>query len=108
MHAPLGHFLPHGHRSKGACGDDWSTTLARGGARVTTGGHRDTNHDVLWDLDLLTADDVCALLKVKKSWLYDTVEAGAIEVIRLGKQLRFQPSAISAYLAARAQRQKSA
>jgi excisionase family DNA binding protein len=42
---------------------------------------------------------VCSLLKVKKSWLYDTVEAGGIEVIRLGKQLRFQPSAISAYLA---------
>jgi excisionase family DNA binding protein len=55
----------------------------------------------------LTADDACALLKVKKSWLYDTVEAGAIEVIRLGKQLRFQPSAISAYLAERARSQKA-
>lgn len=55
--------------------------------------------DTLRHLDLLTAEDVCALLKVKKSWLYDTVEAGAIEVIRLGKQLRFQPAAISAYLA---------
>jgi excisionase family DNA binding protein len=51
-----------------------------------------------WDLDLLTPDDVCALLKVKKSWLYDTVENGAIEVIRLGKQLRFRPSALVRYL----------
>ena len=51
-----------------------------------------------WDLDLLTPDDVCALLKVKKSWLYDTVETGAIEVIRLGKQLRFRPSALIQYL----------
>jgi excisionase family DNA binding protein len=51
-----------------------------------------------WDLDLLTPDDVCALLKVKKSWLYDTVETGAIEVIRLGKQLRFRPSALIRYL----------
>ncbi len=51
-----------------------------------------------WDLDLLTPDDVCALLKVKKSWLYDTVESGAIEVIRLGKQLRFRPSALMHYL----------
>jgi excisionase family DNA binding protein len=50
------------------------------------------------DLGLLTPDDVCALLKVKKSWLYDTVEAGAIEVIRLGKQLRFRPSALVRYL----------
>ena len=51
-----------------------------------------------WDLDLLTPDDVCALLKVKKSWLYDAVEDGAIETIRLGKQLRFRPSALVRYL----------
>jgi excisionase family DNA binding protein len=51
-----------------------------------------------WDLDLLTPDDVCALLKVKKSWLYDAVENGALEAIRLGKQLRFRPSALIRYL----------
>jgi excisionase family DNA binding protein len=50
------------------------------------------------DLDLLTPDDVCTLLKVKKSWLYDTVESGAIEAVRLGKQLRFRPSALARYL----------
>ena len=50
------------------------------------------------DLDLLTPDDVCALLKVKKSWLYDTVENGALEAIKLGKQLRFRPSALVRYL----------
>ena len=55
-----------------------------------------------WDLDLLTPDDVCALLKVKKSWLYDTVENGALEAIRLGKQLRFRPSALDRYLRERA------
>ncbi len=54
--------------------------------------------DPYWDLDLLTPDDVCALLKVKKSWLYDAVEDGAIEAIRLGKQLRFRPSALVRYL----------
>jgi excisionase family DNA binding protein len=51
-----------------------------------------------WDLDLLTPDDVCALLKVKKSWLYDAVENDALEAIRLGKQLRFRPSALIRYL----------
>jgi excisionase family DNA binding protein len=51
-----------------------------------------------WDLDLLTPDDVCALLKVKKSWLYDVVENGALEAVRLGKQLRFRPSALIRYL----------
>jgi len=55
-----------------------------------------------WDLDLLTPDDVCALLKIKKSWLYDAVENGALEAIRLGKQLRFRPSALIRYLDARA------
>lgn len=61
-------------------------------------GLPDSAGGVRWDLDLLTPDDVCALLKVKKSWLYDTVETGAIEVIRLGKQLRFRPSALTRYL----------
>jgi excisionase family DNA binding protein len=54
--------------------------------------------DPHWDLDLLTPDNVCALLKVKKSWLYDAVENGALEAIRLGKQLRFRPSALDRYL----------
>jgi excisionase family DNA binding protein len=55
-------------------------------------------------LDLLTPDDVCALLKVKKSWLYDAVESGALETVRLGKQLRFRPSAVARYLEVRAVR----
>ena len=62
----------------------------------------DSAHGAHWDLDLLTPDDVCALLKVKKSWLYDAVEDGSIETIRLGKQLRFRPSAIVRYLEERA------
>ena len=52
----------------------------------------------LRDLDLLTPDDVCTLLKVKKSWIYDEVEAGRLEAVRLGKQLRFRPSDLARYL----------
>lgn len=63
--------------------------------------------DPLRDLRLLTVDDVCSLLRVKKSWLYDTVESGAIEVVRLGKQLRFQPSAVADYLTQRARHSKT-
>ena len=63
-----------------------------------TAGRPVRPQDPYWDLDLLTPDDVCALLKVKKSWLYDTVENGALEAIRLGKQLRFRPSALVRYL----------
>ena len=69
---------------------------------IHANGRLGTAYGAHWDLDLLTPDDVCALLKVKKSWLYDTVESGAIEVIRLGKQLRFRPSAIIRYLEDRA------
>jgi excisionase family DNA binding protein len=39
-----------------------------------------------------------SLLKVKKSWIYDEVEAGRLEPLRLGKQLRFRPSEIARYL----------
>ena len=56
----------------------------------------------LRDLDLLTPDDLCTLLKVKKSWIYDEVEAGRLEVLRLGKQLRFRPSELAHYLDERA------
>ena len=49
-------------------------------------------------LRLLDADDVCRLWKVRKSWLYDAVESGTIPVVRLGKQLRFRPADIAAYL----------
>ena len=62
------------------------------------GGRPVSPQSPYWDLDLLTPDDVCALLKVKKSWLYDAVENGALEAIRLGKQLRFRPSALVRYL----------
>ena len=61
-------------------------------------GGPDPTQSAYWDLDLLTPDDVCALLKVKKSWLYDAVEDGTLEAIRRGKQLRFRPSALIRYL----------
>jgi excisionase family DNA binding protein len=55
---------------------------------------------------LLTADDVCTLLKVKRNCLYDTIESEAIEATRLGKQLRFRPLTIASYLIERAQAEK--
>lgn len=50
-------------------------------------------------LSLLTPDQVCELLQVKKDWLYDHVEKGRIKAVRLGtRQLRFRPADIEAYL----------
>ena len=55
---------------------------------------------------MLTAEDVCTLLQVKRNWFYDTVESEAVEAIRLGKQLRFALSAMASYLIERAQAEK--
>ena len=77
-----------------------ASNLSRGERHAN--GQPDPVQSAYWDLDLLTPDDVCALLKVKKSWLYDAIEDGAIEAIRLGKQLRFRPSALIRYLDERA------
>lgn len=73
-------------------------TINEGRGRNHADRRPDQAQGAHWDLDLLTPDDVCALLKVKKSWLYDAVETGAVEAIRLGKQLRFRPSALIHYL----------
>ena len=51
---------------------------------------------------LLTVDEASALVKVKKSWVYDSVENGMLSSIRLGKQLRFRPSDLARYLDGRA------
>ena len=67
------------------------------GRGIQADGRPDPAQNPHRDLDLLTPDDVCALLKVEKSWLYDAVENGAIEAIRLGKQLWFRPSALIRY-----------
>jgi len=50
------------------------------------------------DLELLTPDQLCELLQVKKSWLYDQVERGKLPCLRLGKQLRFRHADIHRYL----------
>lgn len=50
------------------------------------------------ELALLTPDQLCSLLQVKKSWLYDQVERGALPCLRLGRQLRFRQSDVIRYL----------
>ena len=54
--------------------------------------------------ELLTVDEVAALLKVSKSWVYEhTRSAGRsrsdrLPHIKLGKYVRFHPQALQAYL----------
>lgn len=47
---------------------------------------------------LLSVDQLCELWGVKKSWIYDEVEAKRLPVVRLGRQLRFRRSALEEYL----------
>jgi excisionase family DNA binding protein len=53
------------------------------------------------EIDLLTVDEVCALFKVTKDWVYDEVEAERLPHVRLGrKHLRFIRSDLQQYLTA--------
>jgi excisionase family DNA binding protein len=49
---------------------------------------------------LLTPDEVCALLKVRKEWLYTQVQRHRLPVVRInGRTLRFKTSDVQAYIA---------
>ena len=54
--------------------------------------------------ELLTVEDVAALLKVSPSWVYEhtrsrgTPRAERLPHIRIGKYVRFEPGAIRAFL----------
>ncbi len=57
------------------------------------------------DLDhLLTVDEVAALLKVSRSWVYQhsrskhTARSDRLPHIKIGKYVRFEPSAVRAFL----------
>jgi len=51
------------------------------------------------ELDLLEVDDVVALLKVTRNWVYAEVGAGRLPALRLGpKYLRFSREDIREYL----------
>jgi excisionase family DNA binding protein len=49
-------------------------------------------------LRLLTVDQLCALLQVKPSWVYDSVAAGHLPTVRVGRHLRFRAIEIDAWL----------
>ncbi len=54
--------------------------------------------------ELLTVEDVAALLKVSKSWVYEHVRpgvAGRLPAVKLGKYVRFDRGDIRAYLNAK-------
>jgi excisionase family DNA binding protein len=53
------------------------------------------SNDSLW-----SATDVARYLKVSRSWVYHRAEAGLLPYLRVGGLLRFDPSAIRAFVRA--------
>jgi len=48
---------------------------------------------------LLTIDELCELLQVKKSWIYTQLRDGNIPYLRLGKHLTFYQPEIEKWIA---------
>ena len=55
--------------------------------------------------ELLTVDEVAALLKVSKSWVYEhtrkrgTPRSGRLPHVKVGKYVRFEPRAVREFVA---------
>lgn len=56
-----------------------------------TQGHNDQDQ-------LLTADDVAALMRVTRAWVYSETRRNALPHLRLGRYVRYRRSAIEAWM----------
>ena len=81
-------------------------SLKRGAIGVV-GDHSGTDRSMEGhELDeLLTVDEVAALLKVSKSWVYEhtrkrgTPRSGRLPHVKVGKYVRFEPRAVREFVA---------
>lgn len=48
--------------------------------------------------ELLRIEDVAALLRMSKFWIYRRVESGELPALKLGRALRFDPAAVEKWL----------
>ena len=68
---------------------------------LTAAPHIDTARDFL---ELLTVDDVAALLKVSKSWVYEHTRSRSaprterLPHVKIGKYVRFDPRLVRAFI----------
>lgn len=58
-----------------------------------------TTRDTHPTLALLTIKEVATLLQVHPDWVYDQVNEGKMPATRLGRNIRFRPADLDAYLA---------
>ncbi|WP_426751768.1 helix-turn-helix transcriptional regulator [Myxococcus sp. Y35] len=64
-------------------------SVVRGGASSAS----TTSDECLW-----TLDEVCAYLKMGKTWVRTRVAAGTFPVVRLGAAVRFRPAEVREWL----------
>ncbi len=80
------------------------TTLdARRPVRTSQAPGPEPSHDSMYSFDpleLLTPDEVCALLKMKRTWFYAEVARGALQPLKLGRSTRVRRCDLEAYLTA--------
>ena len=80
----------------------WTSTGNSDGAKAMNPESIFSNHKGEQSLDeLLTVEEVAALLKVPKSWIYGkTRQRGSARLpyVKLGKYLRFEEQAVRAFL----------
>jgi excisionase family DNA binding protein len=48
--------------------------------------------------DLLTADEVAAMLRMKRAWVYAETRRGSLPHVRLGRYVRYRRSAVVAWV----------
>jgi excisionase family DNA binding protein len=48
--------------------------------------------------DLLTADEVAAMLRMKRAWVYAATRRGALPHVRLGRYVRYRRGAVTAWI----------
>lgn len=75
------------HRQAGAPARDALTVVGRNDPTQSFDPH-----------ELLTPDEVCALLQMKRTWFYAEVGRGALHPLKLGRSTRVRRSDLEAYL----------
>ena len=59
-------------------------------------------HERLFDrLELLTASEVCAILRCHEKTLYQWVKKGSLTAIRIGSKLKFDPADVAVFIDSR-------
>lgn len=83
-----------GHSSKGAIANLFPGENLISGAGVST----ETRHNMAMDCNMLTVDQVCSLLKISHSTLYDLLNKKELVAFKQKRRTVFRPQDVEAYI----------